>query len=370
MAKSNAAEEDWDVLRSFFPVNWRELARSTRALKGLRQDKSEEDFLRVLLMHLGCGLSLRDTVVRAQQAQLADLSDVGLLKRLRKGQGWLYELCRGLFEQCDFKLKAMTTRSLRLIDATDIKEPGKTGSLWRIHYSVCWPTWRCDFFKLTATEGAGTGETLRQFPLKAGDYVLADGGYSHASGLHYARSQKALVTVRLNPDGLVLWDQSGQPFALPAKLKPIQKTGQVAVWQLRIPYLDEAPLTARLCVVRKTKAAIALAHKRLRRRAQKSGWQLQPQTLIYAEYVMVLTTFPEREFPAALVLEYYRFRWQVELVFKRFKQIAQLGHLPKHDPESSKAWLYGKLFVALLTEKMIQQARALSPWGYELPAAA
>jgi hypothetical protein len=57
-----------------------------------------------------------------------------------------------------------------------------------------------------------------------------------------------------------------------------------------------------------------------------------------------------------------------ELVFKRFKQIAQLGHLPKHDPESAQAWLYGKLFVALLTEKLIQEARALSPWGYALEA--
>ena len=67
-----------------------------------------------------------------------------------------------------------------------------------------------------------------------------------------------------------------------------------------------------------------------------------------------------------MVLQWYRFRWQIELVFKRFKQIAQLGHFPKHDPQSAKAWLYGKLFVALLTEKVIEQARALSPWGYEL----
>jgi hypothetical protein len=93
---------------------------------------------------------------------------------------------------------------------------------------------------------------------------------------------------------------------------------------------------------------------------------LKPATLIYAEYVMVLTTFPVKTFPAKLVMEYYRFRWQVELVFKRFKQLAQLGHLPKYDDESAQAWLYGKLFVALLTEKLIAQARDFSPWGYPL----
>ena len=81
---------------------------------------------------------------------------------------------------------------------------------------------------------------------------------------------------------------------------------------------------------------------------------------------MVLSTFPEFRFSAPLVLDCYRLRWQVELVFKRFKQIADLGHLPKYDEDSAKAWLYGKLFVALLTEKLMQHARSFSPWGYEL----
>jgi hypothetical protein len=81
---------------------------------------------------------------------------------------------------------------------------------------------------------------------------------------------------------------------------------------------------------------------------------------------MVLTTFPQQEFSLQQVLERYRFRWQVELVFKRFKQIAQLGHLPKYDEESAKAWLYGKLFVTLLTEKLIRHAGTLSPWGFPL----
>ena len=40
---------------------------------------------------------------------------------------------------------------------------------------------------------------------------------------------------------------------------------------------------------------------------------------------------------------------------------AQLGHLPKRDDDSAKAWLYGKLFVALLVEKLIAHARTISP---------
>ena len=121
--------------------------------------------------------------------------------------------------------------------------------------------------------------------------------------------------------------------------------------------------------MRKTQEAIRIAHKALRRQASKKGTQLQPQTLEFAKYVILFTTFPIEAFPAASVLEWYRTRWQVELVFKRFKSLAQLGHLPKRDDESAKAWLYGKFLVALLVEKLIRHASAISPWGYHLEAA-
>jgi IS4 transposase len=71
-------------------------------------------------------------------------------------------------------------------------------------------------------------------------------------------------------------------------------------------------------------------------------------------------------FDAATILEIYRLRWQIELVFKRMKSIMGLGHLPKADPNSSRAWLHGKLFVALLVERMIDAAKSFSPWGYPL----
>ena len=364
MQVHNAADEDWELLTTFFPAEWKQLARTTGALKGLRQDKGEENYLRVLMLHFGCGLSMRETVARAKQASLAEISSVALFKRLRKSREWLYELCRALFEERGLTPAVATEHSLRLVDATIIKEPGPTGAQWRIHYSLSWPTLRCDYFKLSPVEGQGTGESLRQFPIGQGEYLLADRGYCHASGVHYVAERNSHLAVRLNPDGITLQTPAGAAFKLLQKLRPLQRSGQIASWDALVPWEQRPAVPVRICAIRKSKIAIALAHKQLRRKASKRSSQLQPETLIYAQYVMVLTTFPEKEFPAALVLEWYRFRWQIELVFKRFKQIAQLGHLPKQDQESSTAWLYGKLFVALLTDKVLAQARALSPWGY------
>ncbi|HME10192.1 MAG TPA: transposase, partial [Bryobacteraceae bacterium] len=79
------------------------------------------------------------------------------------------------------------------------------------------------------------------------------------------------------------------------------------------------------------------------------------------------TTLPAQQATTRQVLECYRLRWQIELTFKRLKSIVQLGHVPKHDDQSSRAWLYGKLFVALLSQKLTRVGSAISPWGYLLP---
>ena len=130
---------------------------------------------------------------------------------------------------------------------------------------------------------------------------------------------------------------------------------------------DKASVEGRVCAVRKSETAIQQAQRRLHRMAGKKQPVLKPETLEYARYVIVFTTL-EAE-PAEQILECYRLRWQIELVFKRRKTLAQLGHLPKHDDRSARAWLYGKLLVALLTQKLIRTGRDISPWGYPLPLA-
>lgn len=358
--------EDWPILLSFFPDKWEELAATTKAVKGLRKEKDTENYLRTLMLHLGCGFSMRETVTRAKLANIADITDVALLWRLRKSKEWLHSLCLSLFEEQGIALGKGDGFQVRLFDATTVKEPGKTGSLWRIHYSLTLPTLSCDFFNLTKTKGKGTGESFFQFSIKKGDYIVADRGYSTAPGVHHVASKKAYVMVRVNTTSLVIQNLNGDQFSLLKNVMGIKKTGTVRFWKVQIPGGKGNVVKGRICAIRKTEEAIQMAQAKLRRGAQKKGHQLRPETLEYAKYVIVFTTFPEESFSDIDILEWYRIRWQVELTFKRFKTIAGLGHLPKYSDDSSKAWLYGKLFVALLTEKLINYASSISPWGYIL----
>src|SRR5258708_34058387 len=83
----NAAEEDWQVLTSLFPEGWDRQAKETGAMGRQRGITSAETLLRLFLLHIARGYSLRETSVRAEEAGLAAISNVGLLKRLRREEG-------------------------------------------------------------------------------------------------------------------------------------------------------------------------------------------------------------------------------------------------------------------------------------------
>jgi hypothetical protein len=358
--------EDWPVLLSFFPKNWIQLAFSNNIDKGLRKDKEIENYIRTLLIHIGCGYSLRETVTRAKLSGLADISDVALIGRLKKAKNWLHSLCVALFEEQGVMPNYEHKFQVRLFDATNVKEPGKTGSLWRIHYSVQLPSLKCDFFKLTTTKGKGSGESFFQYSIKKDDYIIADRGYSTAAGIHHVVSKKAYVMVRVNTHMLPFLDHEYQPFPLLQNVQMLKEAGSIRSWNVLVPGQKNKHVPGRICTIRKSNEAIKVAQDKILKEAQKKGRKTRPETLEYAKYVIVFTNFPEDSFSDYDVLNWYRTRWQVELVFKRFKSIAQLGHLPKKSDDSSKAWLYGKLFVALLTNRIIEYASFFSPWGYIL----
>ncbi|MCP5011957.1 MAG: IS4 family transposase, partial [Aestuariibacter sp.] len=348
---------------------WQPLARATGAIKHeLKEFKSEGDLLRVLLIPIGKGYSLRETTVIAKAAGLADISDVALLKRLRKSEGWLLGLCQTLLRERGLSTPMLSSEiRLRLVDGSIIKEPGKTGSQWRLHFSFTLPEFRCDTFKISPNKGEGTGESFTHYPIQAGDYLMGDRGYAQAKGIAYIASHNAYVLVRVNTASLPLYEgQSEKPFALLEALSGIKQPLEAKEWSINVKAATGPRVVGRLCALRKSEQAIAQAQKKLIAKASKKQQKLKPETLEYAKYVILFSTYPKATFSTQEVLEWYRLRWPVELVFKRLKTLLEMGHLPKFDPASSRAWLYGKLFLALLTEKLARITRAFSPWGYPL----
>jgi transposase len=143
----------------------------------------------------------------------------------------------------------------------------------------------------------------------------------------------------VNPQAFVAYSQQGRRFNLPTQLRQLAQAGQVGEWPVTL-HGPTYSFRGRVCALRKSEHAIEQAHRRLHRKASKKQMSTKPETWEVAKYLVVFTTC--RNASTVQILEWYRSRWQIELVFKRLKSLVQLGHLPKHDDRSSRAWLHGK----------------------------
>lgn len=366
--KNTTIKEDWGVLTSFFPEGWESKAYETRALVRRRKIDSPETLLRLLLIHLADGKSLRTTAAYAREANLCQINDVALLHRLRCSGNWLRWMAlqlRGSIDAQATTLRFAKKYRVRLVDASMISEPGSTGSDWRLHYSLNLENLHCDAFEVTDNR---TGESLTNFSVRPQDLLVGDRAYCNTRGILHVVDQSADVLVRFHSTSLPLFNYRGQRIKLLSKLRTL-KGAAVGDWNAYLFRDDKKKVTARICAIRKSEEAIEKAKKAILKAASKKQRKVKPETLEYAEYVIVFTTVNRHRLKKADVLELYRARWQVELSFKRLKGIMDLGHLHKSDPESCKAWLYGKMFVALLVERIFQEAESFSPWGYPLRSA-
>lgn len=361
--------EEWCVLASLLPEGWRELARDTGAMRRARGSIDTPDtLLRLLLMHVATGLSLKQAVARADLQGLVSVTDVALLKRLRTSEGWLREMARRMFEASRFAgadLPVPKGRRLRAVDATTVEEPGATGTDWRVHYCIRIPEMVCDFYELTDASG---GETYSRLPVEEGDIILGDRAYCYRPGLGHVLLNKGDAIVRFHSTGFPLLEpDSNDPLPVLPLLRSIDGC-QPKEWAACFENAGQRwPI--RLCAVRKSEEAAAIAKRKIIRMASKKQHQVRPETLEFAEFVVVLATVDSNLLDTSEVLEIYRSRWQVELCFKRVKSLLQLGHLPKRSDLSARAWIQGKLLTVLLIERLIEEAELFSPWGFNLVTA-
>jgi hypothetical protein len=355
--------EDWEVLRTFLPLGWAEQARRLGAMQRARYISDPETVLRILLLHLAAGCSLAETAARASASGLAQISAVGVFKRLRAAEPWLRWLAQQMRGTADLPSEALGRR-LRAVDATSVSEPGSTGTDWKVHWAVNLADLQCDFFELTEVREGG--ETFRRVPVESGDILMGDRVYAAPPGVSHVVRAKGDVVVRLNRQSLPLFEPEGRRMELLSFLRGLKgKDPQERESQVRNP--SGGWIAGRLIALRQSSEATQLVRRRLRRRAQRNQETVSADSLEFAEYFLIWTTLSQ-VFSTASILEFYRLRWQIELVFKRMKSILGLGHLPKKDPLSAQAWLEGKLLTGLLIERMVRTAESFSPWGFALAA--
>lgn len=361
----DALPDEWEILRRWLPDDLNARARQHRFFQRERGLTDGERWLRLILMHVAGGLSLEQTALRAREMGLAQISAVALFKRLRKAEAWLKDLCQHLLNEQQQRLgRGLWPKEYRVraIDATDVQEPGSTGTAWRVHYSIRLPELVCDHYELI---DQSEGEKLARFEFRPGELILADRGYSHWAGAARVLASGAALLLRWHAKVFPVRTLQNKAFEPLAHLRRLTKH-TAGEWQVQFRH-ERKSYRLRLCAIRKNRLAAERARSKAMQKAQARGKEAEPLHLELAEYILVLTSLPAG-FSASRVLELYRCRWQIELVFKRLKTLLGAGHVPKTDDQSARAWMQAKLLTALLVERLLLEAKIFSPWGYPLRA--
>jgi Transposase DDE domain len=358
--------DHWPEVSARFPADFdvEATARSRGAFTRKREIKSAETLLRLALAYGGCGMSLRETCAWAEAGEIASLTDPSLLDRLCKAAPWLGDLVAALIaEQAKVPAGRWAGYRLRALDGTSICEPGADRTTWRLHVGYDLATGQVDQLELTDLHGA---ENLQRLTYRPGDIVMADRCYARPRDLRPVMDADADFIVRTGWNSLRLLQPDGEPFDLFAALSAqVEQEGEA---QVRVDEGNKGasrsePLTLRLIIRRKDPEQSEAEVKRLLKDAKKRGKQPDPRSLEAAKYILLLTSLPAGAFPPTDILTLYRFRWQIELAFKRFKSLAGLDKLPAHKPELARAWIYARLIVAIIAEQIAGQVPDSPPSG-------
>lgn len=354
------ADQNWRTLLKYLPADYEQLAVQHKVVNvqwANAQVRSAEALLRLFLVHVGADLPLRQTVAVVAQAGGTSVSHVVLHKKMRAAGPYLAELvARTVSLGGETAGERWSGYELCAVDATTACGPGAETTDARIHSVVRLADLRILQAHVTDAKG---GETLRRFTWEPDQLVVADRGYSHAAGIAWVVSQRADVLVRVNHRAMPAYDDGGQIDVM-SWLRELQghrvteraatlRGGSGKAMQL---------VTGRLVACRIPANKAAESRCRIRK---EHGPSTTAEQLEMAEYVLLFTTAPTTRLSAAKCIDAYRLRWQVELMFKRWKSLCHFDRLPNYRDDTIRSWLTAKVLLGALLDKMGSDASELFP---------
>jgi hypothetical protein len=349
-------DADWRAILAHLPSNYAQLAVDHKQLQtqyGNAKITSADWLLRFILLHVGANLPLLQTVSLVAEAGGPKLSSMRLHMKMRRAAPYLQALVERMVPwRGEAKPERWAGYSMTLIDSTTVCGPGATGTDARIHTKIRAADLSIADAVVTDRKG---GETFKRFLFEQDELVLADRGYANHVNIAWAMEHGAAVLIRYNRGSLPLWTSAGEPFDA-LKTARALGDGRVADLDVVVKHNDDI-IRGRFIAVRLPANDAADARERVRKEYCKKA---SPELLEAAEYVMLFTTVPRERMSAAVCLQAYRLRWQIELQFKRWKSLCGFDRLPNYRDDTIVAWLYAKVLLGLVLDRMAS-GNELSP---------
>jgi hypothetical protein len=198
------------------------------------------------------------------------------------------------------------------------------------------------------------------------DLVIRDLGYFSIPVLQEIEENKAFFLSRL-PSNVLVYEKNENENVVELDFKALysfmSKNGIVLLEkQVFIGSKEKLPVRLVIGLV-----PPQVYEERLRSRekaAKKKGRQIQERTKFLLRFNLFVTNVEPEMLPCEKVLPLYRFRWQVELMFKTWKSVFSIHSLQKMKEERYITMLYMRLILIIVSLQITNQVQcALSKQG-------
>ena len=316
--KLQELSQTWEQkILSHLPKNLDSIAQNSGIIKRKRSISSAVQLLKILFLYAASGLSFRLLATAAYGLGISAISDTAWRKKCSKAapflQDVLQQLLSSLYLPCSTKNEH---KNVLLIDASLIRQQGKQQYQQRIHTCYSLNQNRIQQIRITDYHIA---ESFRTFSFQKEDLILADAGYGRAGNYAYAMEQGCDVIIRITPNHICFTDADGEKINIYSLLKEAEQKKEKSVEKFLFCMYEGKKYPVRLIAQELPKEQAEKARKRKEKKAQKNQQNLKEETLFYGKYIILITSLGV-EYDREEILYIYRSRWQVELLFKRFKQ--------------------------------------------------
>jgi hypothetical protein len=351
---STISGDEWaSEILARLPSNLASKAAELKAFLQPRGFQSPTAMLRGLLVYALNPFGYRWLGAWGVLTGTADLSHTAWRNALLRSSLWLLWLIGELMVSSSKPL--WITHRIRgrvwVVDASMIGQVGKTGDAWRLHMAFDLIAGRVGQVHLT---DRSQGERLGHFHLQPGDLVLLDGGYGYRQTLKDAMQMGADVLLPFTPHTCPFEDYWGRAIDGVGWLRQAGPSSRA-----RLVYWSYEHEHGRVRIIAKRRSAHqqrAAEHK-LRRNARQKGHEPSAVGLFLCQWMVLMTTLSESAWTADELFSLYRARWQVELVFKRMKQLMDFSMVQATSREGAEATLRAQLVAWLLHEPTAHHLR-------------
>lgn len=348
-------ESEWHtVLEPLLPASWREQARHLGAWQRPRNLKDPGDLLRGLLLYAACSCSFRVLGIWASLQGIGSLCERAWRKRLVNSAAWIEWMLAALLRERIAMPKPVGRQGrVLLVDATHLAVLAGHGDDLKLH--CAYDVGQAEMSQVRVTDRR-VSEQVHHLRLQAGDVVVTDAGYVAARSVEEVREHDAFLLQRFSAHHVRLLEESGQRMHLKERIEsqPFGIWSQHHCWLLLPQSQQKVEIRVIAFRLPEKQAEHAMERKAKRLRAQY-GRSYSTEAVWWAQWCLLLTTLPDSTWDAQELLDLYRARWQVEILFKNFKQSQGLHRLPFRDVQRAQIVVHLHLIVWILQEHLASQ---------------